>query len=193
MAAPPEVNTLDLSGEFVMNKTLSDDTDEILRLQGISWFMRRLIASTTLTLYVKHYKDDEGEHIDIEQIGTGGFKGNYEQRILDWSDRATSDRVFGDVVGRSRRVGINDVGNEWQKEGWLADTLEHGGIESYTFSDTPKSGTTWVADQIWGFAEIEGERRHTRKVHFTGPGGEDINARLVYDYKGPNTRTAGAS
>ena len=81
----------------VQNKTLSDDTDEILRLQGISWFMRKLIASTTLTLYVKHYKDDKGEHIDIEQIGTGGFKGNYEQRILDWSDRATSDRVFGDV------------------------------------------------------------------------------------------------
>ena len=50
----------------------------------MSWFMRKLIASVTITLYVKHYKDDDGvEHIDIEQIGTGGFKGNFEPRQID--------------------------------------------------------------------------------------------------------------
>lgn len=53
-------------------------------LKGMSWFMRKLIASVTITLYVKHYKDDDGvEHIDIEQIGTGGFKGNFEPRQID--------------------------------------------------------------------------------------------------------------
>lgn len=36
--------------------------------------------------------------------------------------------------------------------------------------------------KIWGFSEINGERRHIRLVHFTGPKGEEINARLVYDY-----------
>ena len=50
----------------------------------MSWFMRKLIASVTITLYVKHYKDDDGvEHIDVEQIGTGGFKGNFEPRQID--------------------------------------------------------------------------------------------------------------
>lgn len=74
------------------------DPDEILRLQGISWVKRKLIGSITITLYVKHYKDDEGkEHIDIEQIGTGGFKGNTELRIADWTFRSTDDPLFGPV------------------------------------------------------------------------------------------------
>lgn len=80
------------------NKDLSDDSDEILRLQGISWWMRKVIANITLTLYIKHYKDDDGvEHIDIRQVGTGGFEGNKEDRMLDWTDRATEDPVFGPV------------------------------------------------------------------------------------------------
>lgn len=64
----------------------------------MSWFKRKLIASITITLYVKHYKDDEGvEHIDIEQIGSGGFKGNNEKRALDWVSRENDDPVFGPV------------------------------------------------------------------------------------------------
>ena len=50
-------------------------------------------------LYVKHYTDDEGkEHIDIEQVGTGGIKGNNERRILDWTFRNFDDSLFGFVV-----------------------------------------------------------------------------------------------
>jgi hypothetical protein len=36
--------------------------------------------------------------------------------------------------------------------------------------------------QIWGFEDIKGERRHTRRIRFAGPKGEDITVRLVYDY-----------
>ena len=38
-------------------------------------------------------------------------------------------------------------------------------------------------DQSWGVEEIEGERKYTRHVFFTGPNNEVINARLVYDYR----------
>ena len=63
--------------------------------------MRKLIASVTITLYVKHYKDDNGvEHIDIEQIGTGGFKGNYEERQLDGQVR----KHLLNSIGDHRRV-----------------------------------------------------------------------------------------
>ncbi|EJD04064.1 LCCL domain-containing protein [Fomitiporia mediterranea MF3/22] len=183
MAAPPEVNTLDLSGMFIMNKTLSDDPDEILRLQGVSWFKRKIISTITITLYVSHYKDDEGkEHIDIRQIGSGGFEGNFERRIVDWTLRSTEDPLFGAVVGRSRRIKVDDLEYEWHKENWSADTIENCAIESYVESDTPKSGTTWVADQVWGFSEINSERRYVRRIHFTGPDGEDLHRVLVYDY-----------
>lgn len=86
-------------------------------------------------------------------------------------------------VGKSRRLPTDQIENEWQKEGWLADTTEHGAIQAHAMSNTEKSGNTWIADVIWGFAEVDGLRRHTRKVHFIGPKGEEINARLVYDYR----------
>ena len=74
------------------------DPDEILRLQGISWFKRKLIGSITIMLYVNHFKDEDGvERITIRQIGTGGFEGNTERRIADWTFRNTDDPLFGPV------------------------------------------------------------------------------------------------
>lgn len=43
---------------------------------------------------------------------------------------------------------IADVENPKLKEGWLPDTLEHGGIQTIAWSDTPKSGKTWKADVV---------------------------------------------
>ncbi|KAI9513039.1 hypothetical protein F5148DRAFT_1145635 [Russula earlei] len=182
MAAPESVTTLDLSATWVMNKTLSDDTDEILRLQGLSWFTRRAIGLATITLYVQHYKDDDGvERIDIDQRLTGGIPGTAENRILDWTFREHEDHLFGAVLGKSRRAKLDQVENEFLKNGWLPDTEEHGVINSYVKSDTPKSGTTWIAEQIWGFEEINGERRYVRHIDFIGPENEHLQARLVYD------------
>jgi hypothetical protein len=75
------------SNQSVTEPQLSDDTDKILALQGVSWVTRRiLIAIATITLDIKHYKDDEGvEHIDIEQTLTGGITASPEYRTLDWT------------------------------------------------------------------------------------------------------------
>ena len=41
--------------------------------------------------------------------------------------------------------------------------------------------------QAYGIEEVEvngnKERRYTRHVHFIGPGAEEIDARLVFDYR----------
>jgi len=166
-----------------MNKKLSDDTDEILRLQGVSWLTRRAIGLATITLYVQHHKDDSGvERIDIDQRLTGGIPGTIENRILDWTFREHEDYLFGPVLGKSRRVALDKIDNEFLRNGWLPDTEQHGAINSYVKSDTPKSNTTWIAEQIWGFEEINGERRYVRHVDFIGPKDEHIQARLVYDF-----------
>ncbi|KAG6841944.1 hypothetical protein C0991_005124 [Blastosporella zonata] len=74
MATPASLNILDLTGTYIMNKTLSSDsTDEILRLQGVSWFKRKAISFGTLTLKLKHYKEDGIEHIDIDQWVRNGY------------------------------------------------------------------------------------------------------------------------
>ncbi|KAH8998850.1 hypothetical protein EDB86DRAFT_3064020 [Lactarius hatsudake] len=177
MAAPPDLTTLNLSGTWVMNKTLSDDTDEVLRLQGVGWWMRSAIALATVTLYVKHYKDESGvEHIEIDQRLTGG------NRTLDWTPREHEDHLFGAVIGKSRRVKLDELDNEFLKKGWLQDTEQHGAINAYAQSDTPKSGKTWIAEQIWGFELVGDERRYVRHLDFLGPESEHIQARLVYDF-----------
>jgi len=38
--------------------------------------------------------------------------------------------------------------------------------------------------KTWGIEAINAERRYVRHIKFTGPGGEDIKVRLVYDYCG---------
>ncbi|KAJ7076569.1 hypothetical protein B0H15DRAFT_593587 [Mycena belliarum] len=186
MAAPSEMSILDITGKFIMNKTLSGETDRILMLQGVGWLKRKAISIGTVTLAVKHYKDADGvEHVDIDQTITGGIPGTREERTLDWTERPHEDSLFGAVAGKSRRVQVSELEEEFLKKDWTADTLEHGVIQSYVYSDTPKSGTTWIANQTWGMEDLNGERRYTRHLKFTGPQGEDIESRLVYDYLGP--------
>ncbi|KAI8981258.1 hypothetical protein BD414DRAFT_492116 [Trametes punicea] len=186
MAAPAEMTTRDISGKYTMNKSLSDDSDEILRLQGVGWLTRKAIAMATLSLRVQHYKDDDAvEHIDIDQTLTGGIKGTSEYRTLDWTERSHEDYVFGPVLSKSRRISLAEVERDWLKKDWLDESLEDGAI-IYTCakSDESKSGRKWSSEQTWGFELVNGEKRHTRHVFFEGPGGELIEIRLVYDYAG---------
>jgi len=186
MAAPVDLTILNTSGRFIMNKTLSSPTDPILALQGVGWLKRTAISLGTVTLHVKHYKDDDGvEHIDIDQTITGGIPGTSEERTLTWQERENEDHVFGSVIGKSRRVKVDVLAIDFLKEGWTPDTIEHGVVQAHAESNTQKSGTTWIANQTWGMEEINGERRYARHVKFTGPNSEDIEARLVYDYIGP--------
>jgi len=183
MAAPDSCTTLDLSGKFIMNKTLSDSSDRILTLQGVSWFKRRAIALSTITLHVKHYKDEGSiEHIDIDQTVAGAFPGTSEYRTLDGVERHKEDGLFGFVVSKSRRLAVEDIGDDHLKGKWLPDTVRDGAIHTIASSDTEKSGLVWTAEQVWGFESINGERRYARRVKFNYKDGEEIHEiRLVYD------------
>ncbi|KIY45754.1 hypothetical protein FISHEDRAFT_66807 [Fistulina hepatica ATCC 64428] len=180
MAVPTEFSTVNISGKFVMNKTLSSDIDDMLRLQGVGWLTRKAIGLATITLDINHYRDDEAvEHIDISQTLTGGIPGTTEERTLDWNERTHEDYIFGAVIGKSRRVKVEEIDVEFLKEGWTPDAVETGLIESYVESDTPKSGTTWIARQIWGIEVINDQRSYARHIMFTGPQGEALQKRLI--------------
>ncbi|EKD17555.1 uncharacterized protein L3040_006674 [Drepanopeziza brunnea f. sp. 'multigermtubi'] len=186
MAAPAEVTLKDLSGQWVMNKTLSDDPDEVLALQGMGWLTRKAIAIATLTLHAKQYTDDASiVHIDIDQTTTGGIKGTTELRTLDWTERTHEDHVFGMLMGRNRWSSFQEIDDAYLKEGWLEGDEEKAGpdgerhVESFVRNE--KNG--WKAQQIWGFAIVEGKRYHTRRVVVT-KGDKVLKIRLVYDWQG---------
>lgn len=177
MAAPPTITSKNLTGKFFMNKTLSDDLDEVLMEQGIGWVTRKLISVATITLNVKHYTEDDTEHIDIEQTATGGIQGTTENRILDWKERPHKDYLFGEVAGQSRRVQLEDVQDEFLKKGWLeGEAREDGLVESFVVSVNG-----WSVRQIWGFEEFDENRHYSRHIRFE-KGEKTLLKKMVYDY-----------
>lgn len=185
MAVPPDMTVMNISGKYTMNKALSTNTDEILQLQGVGWFKRKIISAGTLYLNIKHYVDDASiEHIDIEQ-SLSGLATTNEDRILDWQQRSHEDDVFGIVISKTKRVPLKEIKNDWLRGGWTEDTASFDIVYTDADSDAEKNGIVWNAVQTWGFEYINGEKRHVRHVSFTGSKGEKVQSRLVYDYKGP--------
>lgn len=119
-------------------------------MQGVNWINRTAISYATITLYVKHYKNENGvEHIDSDQALTGGVPGTTENRILDWTPKDHHDYVFGAVVGKSRRRKVDEIEDEFLKGGWLPDTQEHGVICSWIESDPIKNnGYNWTSGEV---------------------------------------------
>lgn len=167
-----------------MNKTLSDDTDAILQLQGIGWWTRKAISLATVYLSVKQYTDDAGHtHIDIIQTATGGIKGTTELRELDWVEREHEDHLFGKLKGKSRWITLEDVDEPFNKEGWLEGDEESSGPngEKHIQSFVNNEEKGWTANQTWGFAIIDGQRYYVRRV-VVKKGDEALMARLVYNF-----------
>lgn len=190
MTTPPSVSTKNFNGVFVSDKQSSDSTDELLRLQGMSWYKRRAVSICNLTLSIKHYTDDDGvERIDVDQKLSGGFSGGSDNHILDWQERRCNDDVFGQLIYKTRRVSLELIEDEFLKTGWTEDALADGVIHTVAWSDPEDrhSSYTWKAEQIWGFQLVDGERQHVRLTSLTSDKKDgSVRVRLVYKYSREN-------
>ena len=105
--------------------------------------------------------------------------------MLNWEFKQHDDHVFGHLKGKSRWLGLDAVEDSYLKEGWLEGDEEKSGpggelhIESY--SENSERG--WTADQIWGFAIVDGKRYYVRKAVVT-KGSEVRKIRMVYGWQG---------
>ncbi|KAL9121259.1 MAG: hypothetical protein Q9187_002184 [Circinaria calcarea] len=172
MAAPAEVTMKDLNGDWVMNKTLSDDLDPVLALQGLPWLLRKVVSWATITMHVKQYIDDVGiTNIRIEQTATGGIKGETELRKLDWSEVPHVSGVFGEMMNHSRWSGVKqnarsgDGGtlDTFLTEGWLEEAAGTREDENHVQNWVVNKKGGWTAEQMWGFAMVDGKRYHVKK------------------------------
>ncbi|KAF1941607.1 hypothetical protein EJ02DRAFT_434642 [Clathrospora elynae] len=198
MAAPASVDTKNLHGKWLMNRSLSDAIDPVLSLQGIGWLTRKAIGAATVTQHIRQ-STKTGENgqtateICIDQFLTGGLKGNNETFTLDWHYRGHSDWIFGNVQGRSRLSTLAKLLGESKgkgfveedanhlAEGWLKETEEGEIIEAFADND----GGKWTGWQVWGFADVGGERKLTRRFAVRRKDKDQVvRIRLVYDYLG---------
>ncbi|KAL5121344.1 hypothetical protein ACEQ8H_000812 [Pleosporales sp. CAS-2024a] len=197
MAAPANVNIKNLQGKWIMNKTLSDSPDPVLALQGVNWLTRKAIGLTTVTQHLRQLSAD-GEaastEIVVEQFGTAGVQGTTERRTMDWRDRRHEDWLFGTLVGRARYSTLEALVREAQAKGgeemedanylvdaWSQETEQGEMVESFADNEAAK----WTAWQVWGFADINGERRLTRRfVIRKKDKNKVVRVRLTYDWAG---------
>ncbi|TKA83865.1 hypothetical protein B0A55_00148 [Friedmanniomyces simplex] len=178
MAVPPTATIKDMSGVYVLNKSLSDSSQVLLKMQGVGFIVRQAVQYSTITVTIKHYTDEDGKvHLDQKQVSTGGIS-NEDLRVLDWSWNENKNRIWGKVKGRNRVTKVSELDDEFLKEGWSEDCIEDGVIE--TVSESVTSG--WVATQIFGFADVDGLRKQVRRV--VGRKGDQVEQmRQVYDWK----------
>lgn len=105
MAAPANITTLNFSGKYnqvriletcdanicltyrsaTQNKVLSDNTDEILKLQGVSWAVRKAAGHASITVTLKHTTEDGVEKLFLKQEGV------------------ETSETFGSSTGRKKR------------------------------------------------------------------------------------------
>lgn len=108
MAAPPSVTIHSLSGAYDLNKTLSDSTGAMLKMQNIGFLVRQAANYSAITVHLSQYpfpEDASGTvvQVDQEQISTGNMK-QYEPRILDGEVREREIQYWGKVRGWNKYV-----------------------------------------------------------------------------------------
>lgn len=208
MAAPPSITIHSLSGAYDLNKTLSDSTGAMLKMQNIGFLVRQAANYSAITVHLSQYPYPENANVvqvDQEQISTGNMK-QYEPRILDGEVREREIQYWGKVRGWNkyvsfsllffrgffmfiilrffpfRYVKLSEITQDaWLTEGWDPECSSEQGQVLLSFTESVGNG--WMACQVWGFATVEGVRRHVRRI-YSKKGKEEHRVRLVYDYKG---------
>ena len=146
-----------------------------------------------MQLTIREYKDGGQYHIDIVSVASG-LSTTVENRTLDWSERDHQDKIFGKCRGKSRlwKTGefkMEGPGSEEDAIFLRAEKLKGGTDSKFLDNEHVQSwvknmdAASWQAEQNWGFEDVNGDRRYTRRV-VVWKNGEVRRARFVYDYKG---------
>ncbi|KAH6881840.1 hypothetical protein BKA58DRAFT_372266 [Alternaria rosae] len=192
MAAPPEVTMHDLTGSWLLNKTLSDSLDPAFVFQGIPWIIRKVISLATLTMKIAHSIDESGVPTMIftqaASVAIAGLSEETETRWLDGREKLHSSTLFGTSSARTRMICLDTAtGYDGKPLDVLLtkDFLREGkeGEEEHLFDLVVHQTKGWVMEQIWGFGMLNGERRLLRVMGLK-KGGQAVYCMAWYDWKG---------
>lgn len=176
MAAPDSKTLQSLGGKWSLNKDLSDDFTPVLALQGVNTVLRKAIGLASVQMKVTQESSDS---IHMENTATAaGIPGTSEDYKLDYEWRTSKDPFFGDVQGRSRWITQAEAREAGAEGEWIQGDSDGKLIQAVG----KKPDDAWVATHLWGFEDVNGARRHTRRVKVVGKDGEELKVRMVYDF-----------
>ncbi|KAF2772031.1 hypothetical protein EJ03DRAFT_324877 [Teratosphaeria nubilosa] len=177
MAAQPVPDTVtarNMTGVYVINKQLSESSNNVLKMQNVGFIVRQVVNNSTITVTLKQYKGDDGvEHFNQKQIAMGGTE-NMEERLLNWQVVEADNAIWGRVKGKTRIAKVEELSDDYLKEGWDDGEV----IESYNES----AKGDWQATQVYGFKVVDGLRRQVRRVVST-KGKQVEKIQMVYDWQ----------
>lgn len=159
------------------NKSLSGDYNSILTLQGVSRIVRKVIIKSRIVVAVKHWKENETTHVELDNRMPFGLPSTKDMYQLDWLAREIKDPVFGNVRDRARWLRLAELEDEFQKDGWEEGTDEL--MELFTEHADIHATTS----QVCGFGTLNGERRYIRRL-VVKKGEECRRLLVVFDYVG---------
>lgn len=178
------------------NKKLSDTAEPALVLQGISYLVRTGVGLATISIEVHQYEapakpTDEGEepapeadavwHLDIQQSASK-LTSTTELRCLDDVPRQHSDRIFGTVLGHSHWTTVEELEDSFLRSGWRGPA--EGELPALIWTRSSSVNKGWSATQVWGFQDVDGERRYCRNL-LVVKDDQRVECRFVYDYVPP--------
>ncbi|KAL2827180.1 hypothetical protein BDW59DRAFT_179196 [Aspergillus cavernicola] len=146
-----------LAGPWVMDKGLSSGVDAILKIQGISWPLRKAVGLASIRLNISIYPDDKETSsgatvIDVLQTATGGLAGTRERRIMDWTAQDHTDYIFGPckhcscfVHGSASVENDGGVYPEFEVQTQSVDEKARRFLRGEIFEDG--SSSVWVVSQ----------------------------------------------
>lgn len=174
MAAPSNKTLHNIAGRWTLNKDLSDPFAPVLELEGVNGLIREVASHTSVHLKITQSSSDE---IHLQQSATGAsIPAVTEDWILDWQWREGKDPLFGDMKGRARWIEKEEApAGEW-------DDADDGLIMQ---AEGKKPDEEWGGTHYWGFEQVNGERRYTRRIYIVNnKTRERMDVRMVYDFDG---------
>ncbi|KAH7033545.1 uncharacterized protein B0I36DRAFT_383385 [Microdochium trichocladiopsis] len=170
MAVPTSVSIQNLSGKYNLNKKLGNDPDALLAMQGLGFIKRKAIGKVAVTMHLSQAQGADGVYRISAKNMVGDKQMSAEERILDWQVREAESPV-GKVQAKTELTSAGKIADAFLASGWDSADVIHG------FA----TGDGWTLEQVWGFANVAGEKRHVRKLVCV-KGKERKDFTLVYDY-----------
>ncbi|TLS21195.1 uncharacterized protein PpBr36_10639 [Pyricularia pennisetigena] len=167
-----------MNGTWLLNKQLSDDLDPTFAAQGVPFILRKMLKFAGVRIdMTEDLEASPAPTIHFKQIVSPGGFHTEEDYVLDAQYREGTVPIFGTISVQARFLPMSKLDDEG-----LRTQLEEGGTGDVVIEEKTTSKLGWECRGIWGFEKIDGERRFVR-TNFTKKGGEQVTAKLVYDFR----------
>ncbi|KAI1209447.1 uncharacterized protein F4807DRAFT_93867 [Annulohypoxylon truncatum] len=189
MAAPDAITMRNLSGVWIVSRSLSDDPEPCYKLQALPWVLRKLLSLATITNIVTQTSDEKGcNQIKITSTMSGGFEFDIEPYVLDGLEYSTlrgTQRVCAHWVDLRRSKPLSMSGepiDPYLTQDWMEDSNATTWDHIYLCIVNERGG--WAADYVWGFSWKNGGRHFVKKL-LLKKGEHFIRMAIVYEWIGP--------